>query len=100
MYYSLNKLGIGNYLIENYEALLSDKQLFRILKTNRRIEHIMSAKTYRELRHRDRDLVGAVHCGSGTGGSVYRLEVFNWKPPNENVFAQRRSMLTDYDSDE
>jgi hypothetical protein len=95
MYYSLNKLGIGNYLVENYKVLRSGKQLFRLLNTGDRIDKIVSTAIY----DRAESMVSWVHCGPGTGGQVWFLEVFNWKPPSGHVFSQRSSMISDSDSD-
>ncbi len=78
IYYRLNKLGIGSYVIGNYEILLSGKQLFKLFPTNQLIKH--SVSKYMIDNPTTTSFIGEPHCANRTGESIYALLGYNWPP--------------------
>ena len=83
-YYRLNKLGIGSYVITNYEILLSGKQLFKLFKTKKSIKH--SVSKYMIDNPTTTSMISEPHCAKGTGETIHVLLGYNWPPEEELIY--------------
>ncbi len=84
-YYRLNKLGIGSYVVRNYEILQSGKQLFQLFKTKNSIKH--SVSKYMIDNPTTTSMISEPHCADGTGETIHVLIGYNWPPKSQHTSA-------------